>query len=123
MLVIHKEKILLTRISSLFCFFPYVLRNLKIKFSSANAFNIKLTIKLSLTHYSIDIHFNASATDNFRKHCEKKKKLLITSNFFFFPQCFYTIIKSYHHLSTFMISYLYLLPNLNSPKLVCEVKG
>ena len=33
-----------------------------------------------LTLYSINTHFDASTTDNFCKHCEKKKKKEIARN-------------------------------------------
>ena len=45
-----------------------------------------------LTLYSIDAHFDASATDSFWKHCGKKEKLLVTSNFSFSHNVFYTIM-------------------------------
>ena len=72
--------------------------------------------------YSIDIHFEASTTDIFRKHCGKGE---IDGNeqFLLFPQCFLLsqiIVSPFVHI--FDIISLF-AAELKSKKLVYQVKG
>ena len=77
---------------------------------------------LSLTLYSIDTHFDASKTDNFRKYYGKEE-IARMKQFPLFPQCFllYQIIISlFVHI--FDITSLF-AAELEEPKLAYELKG
>ena len=75
-----------------------------------------------LTLYSIDTHFDASTTPAFENNVGKEE-IARNEQFLLFPQCFQLSQKIYPHLSIFLHHVFYLLLNLKSPKLACEVKG
>ena len=76
-----------------------------------------------LSLYSIDTHFMHQQQTAFKNITGKEENLLVMNNFSFSHNVFNSITKLHLYLSKFLPSYLYLLLNWKSVKLVCEVKG